>query len=65
LLWIVPGVGPGAAITITGDASPDEVAAGVAVEAAAGAPLEPLPPAVEEIHRSSLEKGQGCQVSPR
>ncbi|CAL1159869.1 unnamed protein product [Cladocopium goreaui] len=47
------GVGPGAAITITGDASPDEVAAGVAVEAAAGAPLEPLPPAVEEIHRKA------------
>eukprot|EP00435_Cladocopium_sp_Y103_P027627 s2602_g6.t2 len=51
------GVGPGAAITITGDASPDEVAAGVAVEAAeaaaaARAPLEPLP-AVEEIHRKA------------
>ena len=57
--WIV-GVGPGAAIAITGDATPDEVAAGVAAEAAeaAGAPLELLPPAVEEIHRSSLEKGQ-------
>ena len=63
LQWIVPGIGPGAAITITGDATPDQVAAGVAVEAeaaAAGGP-EALP-AVEEIHRSSLEKGQGCQV---
>ena len=65
LQWIVPGVGPGAAIAITGDATPDEVAAGVAAEAAeaAGAPLELLPPAVEEIHRSSLEKGQVHQVA--
>ena len=62
LQWIVPGIGPGAAITITGDATPDQVAAGVAVEAEAAAGGPEALPAVEEIHRSSLEKGQGCQV---
>ncbi|CAL1137364.1 unnamed protein product, partial [Cladocopium goreaui] len=47
------GVAPGAAITITGDATPDQVAAGVAVEAEAAAGGPEALPAVEEIHRKA------------
>ena len=58
-----PGVGPGAAITITGGETPDQVAAGVAAEAAAAAAPGAPQAAVTEIHRSGLEKGGSTRSS--